>query len=101
MRDFADPGVEHFTDRVGDHFVGREGQLAALAPWIDDLSAGGLRIATGAPGSGKSALLGALVCAGHEQIVAAAPDIRRYLAARHPHGVPSPDPALAAVQTGR
>ncbi|TXS04773.1 ATP-binding protein [Streptomyces sp. col6] len=97
VRDFADPGTDHFTDRVGDHFVGREGQLAVLAPWIDDPSAGGLRIVTGAPGSGKSALLGALVCAGHEQIVAAAPDIRRYLAARHPHGVPSPDPALAAV----
>ncbi|RSS78846.1 ATP-binding protein [Streptomyces sp. WAC06614] len=97
VRDFAGPATEHFTDRVGDHFVGRRAQLAALAPWIDDPAAGGLRIVTGAPGSGKSALLGALVCAGHEQIVAAAPDIRRYLAAQHPRGVPSPDPALAAV----
>lgn len=64
---------------------------------IDNPSAGGLRIVIGAPGSGKSALLGALVCAEHEQIVSAAPDTRRCLAARHPHGAPSPDPAPAAV----
>ncbi|MFG2298319.1 AAA family ATPase [Streptomyces sp. NPDC048603] len=97
LRDFTGPGTEHFTDRVGDHFVGRRRQLSALAPWIDGAGSGGLRLVTGAPGSGKSALLGALVCAGHEEIVAAAPDIRRHLAAQHPDGTPSPNPALAAV----
>ncbi|MFI1953199.1 hypothetical protein ACH437_15345 [Streptomyces xinghaiensis] len=93
----ADLGAEHFIDRVGDHFVGRDLQLANLAPWVDDPAIGGLRVVTGAPGCGKSALLGALVCAGHEEIVRAAPDIRRYLAAQHPDGVPSPNPMLAAV----
>lgn len=93
----ADLGAEHFMDRVGDHFVGRGRQLADLAPWVDDPTGGGLRVVTGAPGSGKSALLGALVCAGHQEIVRAAPDIRKHLAAQQPDGVPSPNPMLAAI----
>ncbi|MFJ6483495.1 ATP-binding protein [Streptomyces sp. NPDC091682] len=93
----ADLGAEHFMDRVGDHFVGRTRQLAELAPWVDDPACGGLRVVTGAPGSGKSALLGSLVCAGHEEIVRAAPDIRKHLAAQQPDGVPSPNPMLAAI----
>ncbi|MFD4395536.1 ATP-binding protein [Kitasatospora sp. NPDC058478] len=98
VREFvADLGAEHFMDRVGSHFVGRAGQLAQLAPWVDDPATGGLTVVTGAPGCGKSALLGALVCAGHEEVVRAAPEIRRYLAAQHPEGVPSPNPSLAAI----
>ncbi|MCX4715083.1 hypothetical protein [Streptomyces virginiae] len=93
----ADLGAAHFIDRVGDHFSGRRRQLSALAPWLDDTTAGGLSVVTGAPGCGKSALLGALVCAGHQEIVRAAPDIRKYLAAQQPDGVPSPNPMLAAI----
>ena len=93
----ADLGAEHFMDRVGDHFVGRGRQLTTLAPWVDDPTDGGLRVVTGAPGCGKSALLGALVCAGHQEIVRAAPDIRRHLAAQQPDGVPSQNPMLAAI----
>ncbi|WP_328881866.1 ATP-binding protein [Streptomyces sp. NBC_00299] len=93
----ADLGAEHFMDRVRDHFVGRRRQLADLAPWLDDATVGGLRVVTGAPGSGKSALLGALVCTGHEEIIRAAPDIRRHLAAQQPDGVASPNPMLAAI----
>ncbi|MCX5209297.1 ATP-binding protein [Kitasatospora sp. NBC_00240] len=93
----ADLAAEHFIDRVGKHFVGRRAQLAELAPWLDGVSSEGLRVVTGAPGAGKSALLGALVCAGHLQIVAAAPDIRAHLAAQHPDGTPSPNPLLAAI----
>ncbi|MDX3847865.1 ATP-binding protein [Streptomyces europaeiscabiei] len=93
----ADLGAEHFIDRVGDHFVGRRSQLEWLATWLDDHRTGGLRVVTGAPGSGKSALLGALVCAGHEAIISAAPDIRTYLTAQDPDGVCSPNPLLAAI----
>ncbi|KAK1184437.1 ATP-binding protein [Streptomyces sp. NBS 14/10] len=93
----ADLGAEHFIDRVGDHFVGRRSQLEWLAIWLDDHRTGGLRVVTGAPGSGKSALLGALVCAGHEAIISAAPDIRTYLTAQDPDSVCSPNPLLAAI----
>ncbi|MGP4112359.1 AAA family ATPase [Streptomyces sp. 4N509B] len=68
---------EHFMRRgggaepVGRHwrqgyFSGREAELRTLAAWLDDEKAGpGLRVVTGKPGAGKSALLGVLVCAAH------------------------------------
>ncbi|MFF0204453.1 AAA family ATPase [Streptomyces sp. NPDC005017] len=97
VREFVtDLGAEHFIDKVGNYFVGRDRQLRQLAPWLDDPAGGGLTLVTGAPGCGKSALLGALVCAGHEEVIEAVPQIRTYLAAQHPDGVPSPNPALAA-----
>ncbi|MGW4706753.1 hypothetical protein ACWEOX_02255 [Streptomyces sp. NPDC004314] len=95
----ADLGAEHFMDRVDDHFVGRQSQLHWLAAWLDDDRVGGLRVVTGAPGSGKSALLGALVCSGHEAVIDAAPDIRAYLSAQSPEGVCSPNPLLAAIHS--
>lgn len=93
----ADFGADHFIDRVGDHFVGRRGHLTVLAPWLDDAAVGGLVVVTGAPGSGKSALLGALVCAGHPDIVEAAPDIRAHLVAQCAEGTPSTNVWLAAI----
>ncbi|MFC8175986.1 hypothetical protein [Streptomyces sp. NPDC057325] len=95
----ADLDAEHFMDRVGDHFVGRQSQLHWLAAWLDDDRVGGLRVVTGAPGSGKSALLGVLVCSGHEAVIGAAPDIRAYLNAQNPEGVCSPNPLLAAIHS--
>ncbi|MBK5991967.1 hypothetical protein JHN53_09940 [Streptomyces sp. MBT58] len=95
----ADLDAEHFMDRVGDHFVGRQSQLEWMASWLDDDRVGGLRVVTGAPGSGKSALLGALVCSGHEAVIDAAPDIRAYLTAQNPEGVCSPNPLLAAIHS--
>lgn len=74
---------EHFIRRGGGaepvgrtwqhgYFSGREGELRTLASWLDDKKAGpGLRVVTGKPGSGKSALLGVLVCAAH-------PGLRRH-----------------------
>ncbi len=50
-------------------FTGRRQQLADLSHWIDHpdpLDA--LRIVTGSPGVGKSALLGVLVCAAHPDL---------------------------------
>ncbi|MBB1151733.1 MULTISPECIES: AAA family ATPase [Amycolatopsis] len=93
----ADLGADHFIDRVGDHFVGRRQQLGDLAPWLDDVTVGGLKVVTGAPGAGKSALLGALACAGHPEIVAAVPDVRACLAAQCPEGTPSANDGLAAI----
>ncbi|MFF2190494.1 hypothetical protein [Streptomyces sp. NPDC058155] len=71
----ADP--EHFMRRAGGaepvdrdwdegYFSGRSEELRVLSGWLDDESAApGLRVVTGKPGVGKSALLGVLVCAAH------------------------------------
>lgn len=69
----------HFLDRATGHsglganidvgfFTGREMQLEALTAWLEDTGAGSLRVVTGGPGSGKSALLGIIVCAIHPQL---------------------------------
>ncbi|MFD9724967.1 caspase family protein [Streptomyces sp. NPDC059072] len=70
-----DPG--HFIRRAGGaepvgrgwekgYFAGREEELGELTPWLDGTTlAPGLRVVTGKPGAGKSALLGILVCAAH------------------------------------
>ncbi|MDX3112216.1 ATP-binding protein [Streptomyces scabiei] len=56
----------HPVAREGEYgyFSGREAEIAELATWLDG---GGplLRVVTGKPGVGKSALLGVLVCAAH------------------------------------
>ncbi|MFF4349562.1 hypothetical protein [Streptomyces sp. NPDC001530] len=93
--DGSDAG--HFTDRAGQHFVGRRAQLRLLAPWLDDDAVGGLRVVTGSPGAGKSALLGALVCAAHTELVAVVPHVRARLQAQDPLGCPSQHAQLAAV----
>jgi WD40 repeat protein len=46
-------------------FQGRHREMAALGEWLDGLGSGSLRVVTGSPGAGKSALLGMLVCAAH------------------------------------
>ena len=68
---------EHFMRRGGGgepvgrdwsegYFSGREKELGELSAWLDDAEAGPrVRTVTGKPGSGKSALLGVLVCAAH------------------------------------
>jgi hypothetical protein len=71
---------EHFQERAyargvfGEQlrsglFCGRDRLLTELAGWMDrppaDSAGGGLKVVTGSPGSGKSALLGVLVCAAH------------------------------------
>ncbi|MFI5774721.1 AAA family ATPase [Streptomyces sp. NPDC051658] len=96
LRAFLDSHVGHFVDKAGDQFVGRRSQLRALAPWLDDVEKGGLRVVTGNPGVGKSALLGALVCAAHPELQKVPP----YMRARLSHdqqGCPSVAHQLAAV----
>lgn len=54
-------GVTHAGER-GDYFVGRDAALRELVGWLTaDERIGALAIVTGAPGSGKSAVLGRLV----------------------------------------
>ncbi|MFJ8743265.1 AAA family ATPase [Embleya sp. NPDC127516] len=98
LRVFLDPSdVRHFTDKAGVRFTGRRSQLRVLAPWLDDVAVGGLRVVTGNPGVGKSALLGALACASHPELVAVAGHVRERLDARDASGCPSINDLLAAV----
>ncbi|MEU3188589.1 hypothetical protein ABZ707_31000 [Streptomyces sp. NPDC006923] len=90
------PDVAHFADRAGSHFTGRRGQLRHLVGWLDG-GDGALCVVTGSPGAGKSALLGALVCAAHPQAAAAAPHVRARLQGQDPAGCPSYRPGLVAL----
>jgi AAA ATPase domain len=70
LRDFLDDPVAdptHYATRTGKYFAGRREELRALVPWLAGETAGdtGLHVVKGDPGTGKSALLGALVCAAH------------------------------------
>ncbi|WP_217215687.1 AAA family ATPase [Streptomyces sp. AC550_RSS872] len=59
----AEPVDRHWAP---GYFSGRTAQLDTLARWLDEERAGpGVRVVTGKPGAGKSALLGVLVCAAH------------------------------------
>ncbi|MFH8560027.1 hypothetical protein [Streptomyces sp. NPDC017988] len=89
--------AEHFAGRAGKHYVGRASQLRTLAPWLGDRTAGGLRVVTGSPGAGKSALLGALVCAAHPELAAVAPHIRARLRDEDPACCPAEQRDLAAL----
>ncbi|MGW9210423.1 hypothetical protein ACWGR4_25960 [Embleya sp. NPDC055664] len=98
LRVFLDPAdARHFTDKAGTRLTGRRTHLRLLAPWLDDVTTGGLRVVTGSPGVGKSALLGALACAAHPELVAVAPQVRERLGARDTAGCPSINDRLAAV----
>ncbi|MFT4137294.1 MAG: hypothetical protein QM641_12380, partial [Microbacterium sp.] len=85
-RSIASPGLaefldaEHFAARAGGHpgrastdeygsFAGRASQLHALTKWIERADArDSVRVVTGSPGAGKSALIGILVCAAHPEL---------------------------------
>ncbi|WP_214104791.1 AAA family ATPase [Acrocarpospora catenulata] len=77
-------------------FTGRSRQRRELVRWLDTPAGNpALRVVTGAPGSGKSALLGILVCAAHPQLsqqttdlwstvfLSRAPSVNHDLAALH------------------
>ncbi|MFE2293811.1 hypothetical protein [Streptomyces sp. NPDC059452] len=86
----ADGGLDHqhFMERasgtsaVAEHgrgvlgrFTGRQRELEALSDWLNDPEARGPAVVTGAPGAGKSALLGVLVCAAHPELREASRDL--------------------------
>jgi len=54
--------------RLAGCFSGRGQQVKELAPWLNLQDRVGLRVVTGSPGVGKSALIGVLVCAAHPQL---------------------------------
>jgi len=69
----------HFLGRASGHgsasmeavtgcFSGRGRELRILSPWLNLQDQIGLRVVTGSPGVGKSALIGVLVCAAHPQL---------------------------------
>ena len=101
LRPFLDDAVadrQHFQSRVGFHFAGRITERGLLAPWLDgvDRMRKPLYVVTGSPGVGKSALLGAMVCAAHPGLRRAAPWVHQRLSS-DPALCPSQNPVLAAV----
>lgn len=84
LREFlaeVDPVLDgqHFMGRALAHpvttsgarkslFTGCEEELAAIAGWLADPEGPALRVVTGGPGHGKSALLGMTVCAAHPEL---------------------------------
>ncbi|MEU3601145.1 hypothetical protein ABZ714_20865 [Streptomyces sp. NPDC006798] len=72
-------------------FSGRTAELDILTPWVDGAGTDSLAVVTGGPGTGKSALLGLLVCA-------AQPQLREALFQRLPPvALPGRDDTFAAV----
>lgn len=72
-------------------FSGRTAELDILTPWVDGTVPESLAVVTGGPGTGKSALLGLLVCA-------AQPELRDALFQRLPQSaLPGRDDTFAAV----
>jgi hypothetical protein len=80
---FADLDVAlddaHFRDRATGHsglganvkigcFSGREYELDMITTWLKGAASGCLRVVTGGAGSGKSALLGIVVCNAHPKL---------------------------------
>ncbi|WP_433833335.1 hypothetical protein ACQP2E_18585 [Actinoplanes sp. CA-015351] len=64
--------ASHFMTRASGYggaaagcFSGREDELRSLSDWFDGVDARLLRVVVGGPGSGKSALVGVVVCAAH------------------------------------
>jgi hypothetical protein len=78
-------------------FAGRTEQLQHLAGWLERPAAPGssLRVVTGSPGTGKSALLGVLVCLGHPDLAPLAQLLDRLPAKVKPRRVRSA--SMAAV----
>ncbi|WP_229075625.1 AAA family ATPase [Actinoplanes sp. DH11] len=89
----------HFMTRASGYggaaagcFSGREDELRALSDWFDGADQGRLRVVTGGPGSGKSALVGVLVCAAHPKLSTATEPVWR-----HVQRVPRVNGRFAAV----
>lgn len=73
-------------------FRGRAAELSGLVDWLDADGPGGMRVVTGSPGSGKSALIGIVVCAAHPVLSRPTRDLWHHVAA-----APSVNDSLAAV----
>lgn len=88
-------GVPHQTRITGRcFFAGREEQLQDLSEWMDTGRGSSLRVVTGSPGAGKSALLGVLVCLSHPDLHEATPSVASKIPS---HLQPSYNESVAAV----
>ncbi|MGK5696107.1 hypothetical protein ACSNOJ_24995 [Streptomyces sp. URMC 128] len=78
------------------HFSGRDRELGELADWLARPEGEGAAVAvvTGSPGTGKSALLGVVVCCTHPTLSKALKTVVNHIAARNR---PDPREAVAAV----
>ncbi|HEX4818124.1 MAG TPA: AAA family ATPase [Nonomuraea sp.] len=66
VRHFLDrAGGVRLTDNMAGCFTGRKSEIMRLSSWLNGWAEGSLAVVTGGPGSGKSAVLGVLVCAAH------------------------------------
>jgi Caspase domain len=63
----SDSATVHFQS-ANAQFVGRSAELRKLSDWLDDPGGSPVRVITGKPGVGKSALLGITVCAAHPRL---------------------------------
>ena len=93
----------YFMDRAAGHqqlregrvigcFSGRDTQLHTLCDWLDGDDDVPLRVVTGSPGAGKSALVGVLICAAHPLLRNPTMPLWQGIARR-----PRANPDLAAV----
>ncbi|WP_117210727.1 hypothetical protein [Allorhizocola rhizosphaerae] len=89
-------GRQGSTGDMSGCFSGRSRELKILAPWLNLQDEVGLRVVTGSPGVGKSALIGVLVCAAHPLLrkptatvwehIEQAPYVNHRMAAVHARG---------------
>jgi WD40 repeat protein len=88
-------GAPHQTRMTGRcFFAGREAELSDLSQWMDTGLGSSLRVVTGSPGAGKSALLGVLVCLSHPDLCEATSSIASKIPT---HLQPSYNEGVAAV----
>ncbi|MEV7078006.1 AAA family ATPase [Streptomyces sp. NPDC093516] len=88
-------GAPHQTRMSGRcFFAGRKDQLADLSQWMDEGRGSSLRVVTGSPGAGKSALIGVLVCLSHPDLYEATPAVASKIPS---HLQPSYRESIAAV----
>ncbi|MET8131452.1 hypothetical protein ABZV24_05685 [Streptomyces sp. NPDC005251] len=88
-------GIPHQSKMSGRcFFAGREAQLADLSQWMDEGRGSSLRVVTGSPGAGKSALIGVLVCLSHPDLHDATPSVASKIPT---HLQPSYNESIAAV----
>jgi hypothetical protein len=88
-------GLGRLTDAsttLAGCFTGRDQELREVSPWLNGVGDAPLCVVTGSPGSGKSALLGVLVCAANSLLREPTRPIWRGIAQ-----APLPIAALAAV----
>lgn len=72
----ADVRIADGSEPAGStDFTGRAAELRALDAWLNQRDSAPLRLVTGRAGSGKSALLGVLVCAAHPELGEHAPSL--------------------------